>query len=65
MTPGRFLRVALVLLVAAVVLGVAGHSVTVDAIAFACFGVAGVLAVAAAFLAVGLSEDRDRARRSS
>jgi 4-hydroxybenzoate polyprenyltransferase len=50
------------LLVAAVVLGLASEDTTLDGAAYLMFGIAGVLAVAAAFYAVGRSEDRERER---
>jgi predicted MFS family arabinose efflux permease len=53
---------ALVLLVAGIVLAAAGSSVLVTAVGWALFGVALVLLVSLAFLLVGESEDRDRAR---
>jgi len=53
---------ALVVLAAGIALAAAGTSVLVTAIGWALFGVALVLLVSLAFLLVGESEDRDRAR---
>lgn len=53
---------ALALLVAGVVVLLAGDAVLATAIGWALIGVAGVLAVSLAFLLVGQSEDRDRTR---
>ena len=50
------------LLAAGIVLAAAGTSVLVTAIGWALFGVALVILVSLAFLLVGESEDRDRAR---
>jgi hypothetical protein len=52
---------AIVLIVAGlVVLAVSGDAIVGDAVALALMGVGGVLGVAAAFFAIGASEDRDR-----
>lgn len=61
MTPRNIVVAALVLLVVGIVLGVAVDVTAVRAAGLAIAGIACVLLVAAAFLAVGLSEDRDRA----
>ena len=63
MGPVRLLAVAIVLFVAgAIVLLVGGDGTTARAIGYALVGVASVAGVSAAFYAVGLSEDRERAR---
>jgi uncharacterized membrane protein YuzA (DUF378 family) len=54
------LLIALGLLIAAIVLGLATDDTTLDAIAYGLFGIAGVVAVSTAFYAVGRSEDRAR-----
>jgi hypothetical protein len=56
------LVVALVLLAAGILLAAVGSSVLVTAVGWALFGVALVVLVSLAFLLVGESEDRDRAR---
>jgi membrane protein implicated in regulation of membrane protease activity len=56
------LLIALGLLVGAIVLGLASTDTTLDGVAYLMFGIAGVLAVASAFYAVGRSEDRARER---
>ena len=63
MTPMGMAITAVGLLVAGIVLLLAGESTAVEATGWALVGFAGVLAVSAIFLAIGLSEDRDRARR--
>jgi hypothetical protein len=60
MTPRRIVLVALVLLVAGIAVGVATDVTALRAIGLAVAGIACVLLVAAAFFAVGLSEDRER-----
>jgi membrane protein implicated in regulation of membrane protease activity len=56
------LAIALGLLLGAIALGLASTNTTLDGVAYLMFGIAGVLAVAAAFYAVGRSEDRARER---
>jgi hypothetical protein len=63
MTPTRIIQVALVLLVVGVALGLLADGTALRAAGLAVGGVACVLLVAAAFLAVGLSEDREREQR--
>jgi NADH:ubiquinone oxidoreductase subunit 5 (subunit L)/multisubunit Na+/H+ antiporter MnhA subunit len=53
---------ALALLVAGIVLLALASTVVLEAIGWALVGVAGVALVSLAFLLVGESEDRDRAR---
>jgi hypothetical protein len=60
-TPSRIVRVALLLLVVGIVVGVVTDVTALRAAGLAIAGIACVLLVAAAFLAIGLSEDRDRA----
>lgn len=62
MTNRAILVAALVILAVGIALAAAGTSVLVTAIGWALFGVALVLFVSLAFLLVGESEDRDRAR---
>jgi hypothetical protein len=62
MSNRAILIAALVLLAAGIVLAAVGSSVLVTAIGWALFGVALVILVSLAFLLVGESEDRDRAR---
>jgi hypothetical protein len=64
MAPVRIVGVALVLLVAGVVVLLAGDGTTARAAGYFLVGVAAVAAVSAAFYAVGLSEDRERARQA-
>jgi uncharacterized membrane protein YuzA (DUF378 family) len=45
----------------AVVLGVAGDSTALNAVAIMLFGIAGVWTVSLVFYEIGLGEDRDRA----
>ena len=58
----RIVAAIVVLFVAGVVLAAVGGSVLVTAIGWGLFGVALVILVSLAFLLVGESEDRDRAR---
>jgi hypothetical protein len=62
MTPRRIAYGAVVLLVAGIVVGVVGSAVAVKAIGLTVAGIACVLLVAAACLAIGLAEERDRQR---
>lgn len=55
------LGVVAILVAAGVMLAAAGASVALKAVAFALFGVACVVAVSLAFLAVGRAEDEERA----
>jgi hypothetical protein len=64
MAPVRILGLAAVLLVAGAVVLLVGDGTTARAAGFFLVGVAGVAAVSAAFYAVGLSEDRERAREA-
>jgi hypothetical protein len=65
MGPVRLLVAAVVLLVAGAVVLLAGDGTTLRAIGFFLVGVAAVAGVSAAFYAVGLSEDRERAREAA
>ena len=56
----RFAPSVALILIGLVVLAFAGNGTTGDAIALAIMGIGGVLGVAAAFFAIGASEDRDR-----
>lgn len=58
----RIVAFALALLVAGVVIVVIADGVALTAIGWGLFGIAGVLFVSYAFLLVGESEDRHRAR---
>jgi hypothetical protein len=62
MTPARLLLIAGGLLVAAVAVALAADGTAATAVALALLGFAGVLVTSAAFLAVGRSEDAQRAR---
>ena len=62
MAPVRILVLAIVLLVAGAIVLVAGEGTTAKAVGYALVGLASVAGVSAAFYAVGLSEDRARAR---
>jgi hypothetical protein len=62
MTPVRIVRWSLVLLGAGIALAAVGTGTTADAIGITLGGIGAVGLVSAAFYAVGLSEDRDRAR---
>jgi hypothetical protein len=62
MTPARLLFVAGGLLAAAVAIALATDGTAATAVALALLGFAGVLVTSAAFLAVGRSEDAQRAR---
>ena len=62
MGPVRLLVVAIVLFVAGAIVLVAGDGTTARAIGYGLVGLASVAGVSAAFYAVGLSEDRARAR---
>ena len=62
MSNRAILVAALALLAAGIVLAAVGSSVLVTAIGWALFGAALVILVSLAFLLVGESEDRDRAR---
>ena len=64
MAPVRILAVAVVLFVAGAIVLLAGDGTTARAAGYFLVGVAGVAAVSAAFYAVGLSEDRERAREA-
>jgi hypothetical protein len=64
MTPSRFAVAGLALLVAGCLVAAFGTATAADAIGIAIAGIGGVLLVSAAFLAVGLSEDRERANRT-
>ena len=57
----RILAAALVLIVVGIVLAAVG-GVWVAAVGWGLFGIGGVVLVSLAFLLVGESEDRDRAR---
>lgn len=63
MTPTRIARWSLVLLGAGIALAAVGTGTTADAIGLTLGGIGAVGLVSAVFLAVGLSEDRDRAGR--
>jgi hypothetical protein len=54
--------IAALLLAAAGVLAVAGDSMAGKAVAFACFGIASVIAISLVFLAIGRAEDAERER---
>ena len=58
----RILILAVVLFVAGAIVLLAGDGTTARAIGYALVGLASVAGVSAAFYAVGLSEDRARAR---
>ena len=58
----RLVALALVMLAAGVAIVVIADGVALTAIGWALFGIAGVLLVSYAFLIVGESEDRHRAR---
>jgi hypothetical protein len=62
MAPVRILVLAIVLFVAGAVVLLAGDGTTAKAVGYALVGLASVAGVSAAFYAVGLSEDRARAR---
>jgi hypothetical protein len=62
MAPVRILGLAIVLFVAGAVVLLAADGTTAKAVGYALVGLAGVAGVSAAFYAVGLSEDRARAR---
>jgi hypothetical protein len=62
MTPSRIVRWALVALGGSIALAAFSHGTTLKAIALTVGGIACVALVSAVFYAVGLSEDRDRAR---
>jgi hypothetical protein len=64
MTPSRLVIAGLVLLVGGCVLAAIATGTLGDAIGITVAGIGAVLLVSAAFLAIGLSEDRDRARHS-
>jgi len=64
MAPVRILGIALVLFIAGVVVLLVGDGTTARAAGYFLVGVAAVAAVSAAFYAVGLSEDRERARQA-
>ncbi len=57
---GSLFGIAGLLFAAAVLLALAGDSVTLKAVAFALFGVACVVAVSLVFLAIGKAEDAER-----
>jgi hypothetical protein len=61
MSPTRIARWSLVLLGAGIALAAVGSDTTADAIGLTIGGIGCVGLVSAIFLAVGLSEDRDRA----
>ena len=54
--------VAVLLVVGAVVLALAGDSTAANTAAYVVFGIAGVVAMALVFYEIGLGEERDRAR---
>ena len=62
MTARRIGAAAAALFVTGVVLLVVTDAVAVNAVGWALIGIAGVLFVSLAFLLVGESEDRDRAK---
>lgn len=62
MPHAKLVALALALLVAGIVVVAVGNGVALTAIGWGMTGVAGVLLVAYAFLLVGESEDRHRAR---
>jgi uncharacterized membrane protein YuzA (DUF378 family) len=57
---GSLFGIAGLLFAAAILLALAGDSVTLKAVAFALFGIACVVAVSLVFFAVGRSEDEER-----
>jgi hypothetical protein len=60
MTPTLLVRAGLVLLIVGIAVAAIGTAPALDAAGVAIGGIGAVLLVSAAFLAVGLSEDRDR-----
>ena len=62
MTTRNIVGLSLVLFAAGVVLLLVADAVLVSAVGWALVGIAGVLLVSLAFLLVGESEDRDRAK---
>ncbi|HEU4973731.1 MAG TPA: hypothetical protein VFT50_01480 [Baekduia sp.] len=63
MTPQRFVTAGLILLIGGCIVAAIATSTAGDAVGITLAGIGAVLLVAAAFLAIGLSEDRDRAKR--
>lgn len=63
MSPSRFAYAGLALLVAGCLVTAIATGLAADAIGMTIAGIGAVLLVSAVFLAVGLSEDRDRASR--
>jgi len=62
LTPTKVVRWGLVLVVAGCVLAWIGTSTVADAAGITIAGIGGVALISAAFLAVGLAEDRERER---